>query len=59
MNRVIGARLDGSTEQRADTAISAADRHTTIFDMLEGKHVDHAIRIPYLERLVFGPCLYV
>lgn len=58
-NRAIGVRLDDGAEHRADDVISAADGHTTIFDMLEGKYVDDAIRIPYREWPIYGPCLYV
>ena len=58
-DRAIGVRVDDGTEYRADIVISAADGHTTIFDMLEGKYIDDAIRGPYKEWPIYGPCLYI
>ena len=36
-DRAVGVRLEDGTEHRADVVISAADGHTTLFDMLDGK----------------------
>lgn len=40
----VGVQLEDESEYRADYVISAADGHATIFDMLEGKYIDDAIR---------------
>jgi len=49
-NKAIGVRLNDGTEIRADYVISAADMHTTIFDMLDGKYINNTIR-GYFERV--------
>lgn len=46
-NKAVGIRLADGTEHYADIIISAADGHTTIFDMLEGKYVNDQIRSYY------------
>jgi phytoene dehydrogenase-like protein len=38
-NRAVGVRLEDGTEKRADIVVSAADGHTTIFKMLDGRYV--------------------
>jgi phytoene dehydrogenase-like protein len=40
-------RLADGTEHHADVVISAADGHTTIFDMLDGRYVDDRIQAYY------------
>lgn len=48
----------GGFEHRGDIVISAADGHTTILDMLEGKYLDDKIR-RYYDELPFpayDPC---
>jgi phytoene dehydrogenase-like protein len=45
----IGVRLADGSEHRADTVISAADGHATIFDMLDGAYADDRIRAHYAE----------
>lgn len=42
-NKAVGVRLSDGSEHRADTIVSAADGHTTIFGMLEGKYIDDGI----------------
>jgi len=42
-NRVVGIRLSDGTERRADVVVSAADGHSTVFDLLKGRYVDHRI----------------
>jgi len=57
--RAVGIRLVDGTEHRADYAISAADGHATIFEMLEGKYLDDMIR-GYFETLIpFPAVVYV
>jgi phytoene dehydrogenase-like protein len=46
-NHAVGIRLADGREHRADIVVSAADGHTTIFDMLEGKYVNEQIRRYY------------
>lgn len=45
-DRAVGVIADG-TEHRADVVISAADGHSTIFDMLGGEFADERIRRYY------------
>jgi phytoene dehydrogenase-like protein len=58
-NRAIGVRLEDGREERADAVISAADGHATIFDLLEGRYVDDAIRRTYAELVPFPSLVYV
>jgi phytoene dehydrogenase-like protein len=46
-DRAVGVRLADGTEHHADVVISAADGHTTVFDMLDGRYVDDQIRAYY------------
>jgi phytoene dehydrogenase-like protein len=55
-DRAVGIVLEDGTEWRADHVISAADGHTTIFGMLDGKYVDRAIR-SYYDNLPIFPSL--
>lgn len=48
-NRAVGVRLQDGTEHRADVIISAADGHTTIFDILDGKYTNDQTRTYYAE----------
>jgi len=57
--RAVGIRLEDGSEHRADYVISAADGHATIFDMLEGKYVDAAIRGYYEKLIPFPPLVHV
>lgn len=45
--RAIGVRLADGSERRGDVVVSAADGHGTIFDMLEGRYVNEAVRLYY------------
>ena len=58
-NRASGVRLENGEEHRADIIISAADGHTTIFDMLEGQYIDDTIRGYYEKLAIFDPLIYV
>jgi phytoene dehydrogenase-like protein len=57
--RAVGVRLADGSEHRADTVISAADGHATIFDMLEGKYADDEIRGYYETMPIFEPLVMV
>ena len=46
-DRAVGVRLEEGDEHRSDIVISAADGHSTIFDMLGGRYLDRTIRSYY------------
>jgi phytoene dehydrogenase-like protein len=58
-DRAVGVRLEDGSEHRADIVISAADGHTTIFDMLEGRYVGDEIRGYYDTLPLFPPILFL
>jgi len=58
-DKAVGIRLADGTEHRADWVVSAADGRTTIFDMLEGKYVDDAIKNRYDNPKLFSPLVHV
>jgi phytoene dehydrogenase-like protein len=55
----VGVRLADGSEHRADFVISAADGRATIFDMLEGRYADDAVRTPYERWPIFQPMIQV
>ncbi len=58
-NRAVGVKLKDGNVHKADYVISAADGHSTIFDMLEGKYVDETIRGYYERMPIFQPIVFV
>lgn len=46
-NKAVGIRLADGTEQFAEIIVSAADGHSTIFDLLDGKYADSKIHEYY------------
>ena len=58
-NKAVGIRLVDGTEHRADWIVSAADGHTTIFDMLEGKYIDDTVRGYYDNPNLYPPLVYI
>lgn len=58
-NQAVGIRLADGREHRGDIIISAADGHTTIFDMLEGRYIDDKIRGYYDKMPIFRPLVQV
>jgi hypothetical protein len=58
-NRAVGIRLADGTEHKGDTVISAADGHTTIFKMLEGRFINDEIRANYDNPRLYAPLIYV
>jgi phytoene dehydrogenase-like protein len=58
-DKAVGIRLATGDEHRAGRVISAADGHTTIFKMLEGKFAGAKVREPYEKWPVFPPLIYV
>jgi len=55
----VGVRLVDGREHRSGRVISAADGHTTIFTMLEGRFADQGTREPYEKWPTFPPLLFV
>jgi len=58
-DRAVGVRLADGSEHRGDIVVSAADGHTTIFDMLDGKYTNDKIRGYYDKLALFPPLIYV
>ncbi|MFC1916779.1 phytoene desaturase family protein [Chloroflexota bacterium] len=58
-DKAVGIRLADGTEHRGDIVISAADGHTTIFDMLAGKYIDDKIRGYYDNFQLYPPLVYI
>ncbi|HEY32820.1 MAG TPA: NAD(P)/FAD-dependent oxidoreductase [Dehalococcoidia bacterium] len=58
-DRAVGIRLADGTEHHGDIIISAADGHTTIFDMLEGKYINDKIQGYYDNLALFPPLVFV
>ena len=54
-----GVILGDSTEIRSDYVVSAADGHSTIFDMLGGKYLDKKITNAYDKWELFTPIVQV
>jgi phytoene dehydrogenase-like protein len=58
-NRAVGVKLVNGTEHKADYVISAADLHSTVFNLLEGKYVDDKIPTYFENRPYFSPIIYI
>lgn len=58
-SKAVGVRLADGAEHRSDIVISAADGHSTIFDMLGGKYIDDRIRRYYDELPLFPPLIQI
>lgn len=57
--RAAGVRLAGGEVIPADWVVSAADGHSTLFDLLEGRYVDVATRQRYEAARIFPSYLQV
>ncbi|MCC7106864.1 MAG: NAD(P)/FAD-dependent oxidoreductase [Chloroflexi bacterium] len=57
--RAVGVRLADGSEHRADDVISAADGHTTIFELLDGRYMDAQLRRAYAGAPLFRPLVQV
>jgi phytoene dehydrogenase-like protein len=57
--KAIGIRLEDGSKHQSDFVISAADGHSTIFDMLEGKYINKKIKGYYDNMPVYSPIIYV
>jgi phytoene dehydrogenase-like protein len=58
-HRAVGVHCEDGTVVRADTVVSCADGHTTIFKMLDGRFVDKKIRYLYEHCLPFPALIQV
>jgi phytoene dehydrogenase-like protein len=58
-NAATGIRLEDGTEHKAARVISAADGHTTLFNMLGGKFGDKKTHEPYEKWPLFPPLIFV
>jgi phytoene dehydrogenase-like protein len=58
-DKAVGIRLADGVEHQADYVISAADGHSTIFDMLNGAYINDAISNYYQNMPIFPPLIYV
>lgn len=58
-NKAVGVRLSDESEHRAERIVSAADGHSTIFRMLEGKYIDGKILEMYEKWPIFQPLIFV
>ena len=56
-NRAVGVQLTDGTMHRADAVVSAADGHSTIFGMLEGKYTNNNIESRYQNWPTFRPII--
>jgi phytoene dehydrogenase-like protein len=54
-----GIRLENGTEYFADRIISAADGHSTIFNMLDGKYGNEKDKEPYDKWPIFPPLIFI
>jgi len=58
-DKAVGIMLEDGTEHMAGRVISAADGHTTLFSMLEGKYGNEKTREPYEKWPLFPSLIYV
>ena len=58
-DKAVGIRLADGTKHRVDIVISAADGHTTIYNMLDGKYIDDKIHGYYDNLPLYPPLVYI
>jgi phytoene dehydrogenase-like protein len=58
-DRAVGVRLETGTEHRADTVVSAADGHATIYDLLGDRYLDRKLGDWYARVPTATPCLEI
>ncbi len=58
-DRAVGVRLVDGSEYKADVVVSAADGHSTIFQMLKGRYIDREIQARYDKWPLFAPIVTV
>ena len=57
--KAAGVRLANGEEHAADAVISAADGHSTLFGMLEGRYGDDALRARYRDWKLIKPWVMI
>ena len=57
--KAVGVLLENGETHMADWIVSAADGHSTIFDMLDGRYVNEKIRTLYDRHRLFSPIVQV
>ena len=58
-DKAVGVSLEGGTEFAAARVISAADGHSTLFSMLEGKYGNEKTREPYEKWPLFPSLVFI
>jgi phytoene dehydrogenase-like protein len=58
-HKAVGVVLENGQEHKADYVISAADGHSTIFEMLEGKYLDQKVQDYYEKMPIFKPLVCI
>ena len=58
-DKAVGVRLEDGTEHFCSRVISAADGHTTIFKMLDGRYTNDNILTSYEKWPVFPPLIFI
>jgi phytoene dehydrogenase-like protein len=58
-DKAVGIRLEDGTEHTAERVISAADGHTTLFSMLDGKYGGEKTHEPYEKWPLFPSLIFV
>lgn len=58
-NRAVGVLLEDGTVYKADYIISAADGHSTLFDMLDGKYLTPQLKKAYTDWDLYKPFVQV
>ena len=58
-DRAVGVRLADGGSHRADVVVSAADGHSTVFELLGGRYVDKATRRRFETWPVFRPVVMI
>ncbi|MFW9829734.1 MAG: phytoene desaturase family protein [Candidatus Thorarchaeota archaeon] len=58
-DRAVGVQLTDGSKHYADIVISAADGHTTIFDMLNAKYINKKIQGYYDKLPIYSPLIYI
>jgi phytoene dehydrogenase-like protein len=58
-DRAVGVRTADGKEHPADIVVSAADGHSTIFELLSGRYVNSRIHSYYDRLALFPPLLFV
>ena len=58
-DQAVGVQMADDINHHSDIVISAADGHTTIFDMLNGKYINKKIQGYYDELPIYSPLIYI